>query len=383
MSRQDLFPRILGSFHETVWDDSHWPTTSALIDEACGAKGNFLGFGDGTHREDMDVLFTWLCFGGQRCHELERLYLEVYLPVDERVPRIVQLPDSRLVHVSSFFTDEEAKTSRLYNEALPLYNARNSLNARLEGPAGSQIIWAVADPVAGDGWSSHQVETIERLLPHLRQFVRVRQALMDAEALGSSLAMLLGNTRMGVIQLDRRGRIVEANDEAADLLRRRDGLVARTGFLHASLQAEDESLQKLLSGALQSFGGQGVSGSLAVTREGLSPRLALHVSPVSESRRDSLTLRVAVIVLVVDPLREAPLDPALVAATFGLTPAESHVVVLLAQGRTVRDIAGETGRSETTIKWHLRNIFDKCGLSRQVDLMQLAMSLANVPKSPR
>ena len=146
MSRQDLFERILASFHETVWDDSHWPTTAGLIDEACGTQGNALGFAEWTSREDVDPLLLWISFGGERCRELERLYLEVYLPVDERVMRCVQLPDSRLVHVSSFYTEEEAKTSRFHNEALPLYNSRNSLNARLDGPAGSHILWAVRRP---------------------------------------------------------------------------------------------------------------------------------------------------------------------------------------------------------------------------------------------
>ena len=35
MSDQDAFERILGSLHEAMLDDSHWPATSALIDEAC------------------------------------------------------------------------------------------------------------------------------------------------------------------------------------------------------------------------------------------------------------------------------------------------------------------------------------------------------------
>ena len=383
MSRQDLFTRILGSIHEAVLADSHWPATSGLIDEAFGTEGNFLSSGYGASQEDIKFFFAWACLRGQRHQELEHLYFENYYPLDERVQRITQLPDSQPVHVSSLYSDTEIRTSRVYNEMLPAYRAGNSLNVRLDGPAGSHIVWILGDPVEADGWSSRQVETIERLLPHLRQFIRVRQALVDAEALGSSLTTLLGNTGMGVIQLDRLGRIVEANDEAGDLLRRHDGLIDRTGFLHATLSSDDETLQKTLAGALPPFGGQGVSGSLAVTRRLLAPGLAVHISPVSEGRRDSVTRRVAALVLVVDPLRRATVDPALVAATWGLTPAESHVVVLLAQGKTVRDISVETGRNETTIKWHLRNIFGKYGVSRQADLRQLAMSLANVPKSPR
>ena len=58
---------------------------------------------------------------------------------------------------------------------------------------------------------------IKRLLPHIRQFVFVRDAVAGADALGLSLTQLLETNSIGVIQLDRRGRIAEANDRARDL----------------------------------------------------------------------------------------------------------------------------------------------------------------------
>ena len=77
-----------------------------------------------------------------------------------------------------------------------------------------------------------------------------------------------------------------------------------------------------------------------------------------------------------DPNRRLPVDPALVTATLGLSPAESRVAVLLADGNTVRDIAVATGRSENTIRWHIRRIFEKQGMTRLVQLVQLVRSLA-------
>ena len=226
-------------------DDPHWPAASSLIDEACGSKGNRLVSGDGVVQEEFELFLTRFCFRGQ-CHpELERLYFDVYHGLDERVPRVRQLPDSQVVHVSFLYTENEMKTSVVYNEALPRSDTSDSRNVRLDGPHGSRIAWAIADSVDGDGGSSAQVVTIKRLLPHLRQFVRVRQALVDARALGSSLIALLENTRRGVIQLDLRGRIVAANDRARSLLRSGDGLTDEDGLLHASLR-EDGARQQTL-----------------------------------------------------------------------------------------------------------------------------------------
>ncbi|MDE0389152.1 MAG: LuxR C-terminal-related transcriptional regulator, partial [Rhodospirillales bacterium] len=379
MSGQELFERIFESLHEAVLDDAHWPATAGLIDEAIGSKGNFLVFGERRSRDDVEILFKRFCYRGERNEYHERLYYDAYHSRDERIPRFRLLPDSRLVHVAELYTDQERKTSPAFNEAMPLGETQNGLNVRLDGPDGSHIGWQAADPVDGDGWSSAQVETIERLLPHIRQFVRVRQSLVSARALGSSVTRLLDSTRFGVIQLDRRGRIMAANDRARDILRKSDGLSDRGGLLCASTPAGDAALQKILNRALPRFGGQGASGTMMVKRSVVSPGLVLHTMPVSDERTDMHPRGVAALVLVVDPASRARIDPALVGTLLGLTPAESHVAVMLAQGYTIRQIAIETGRSEGTIRWHIKHIFGKLGVSRQVDLVQLVMSLGDLP----
>ena len=381
MSRGDLFERILGSLQEAALDDACWPTASGLIDEACGSKGNMLASGDGGLRDDAEVFFARYCYRGQRDHDLEREYFEVYHCLDERLPRLRRLPDSRIVHVGEMYTDEEKKRSPAYNELLPRSDTGNSLHTRLDGPNGSRIVFTVADPVDDTNWSSAQVETIGRLLPHLRRFVRVHQALADARALGASATALLEHTRCGVIQLDRRGRIVAANGRARELLGERDGLADRGGRLRALTPADNASLQRLLARALPRFGGQGTGGSMAVRRPLVEARLVLHVEPVSEGRADLRASLVAAFVLVLDPASRAHADPDLVADALGLTPAESRVAVLLAQGNTLRGIAMATGCGESTIRWHLKNIFGKHGISRQAELVQLVLSLSVMPEA--
>ena len=278
MSQRDTFNRILASLHDAVLDDARWPATSALIDEACGMTGNALIVGQG-FGSNVEIFSARFYYRGQRRQDLEHAYFGTYHPWDERLPRLRQLPDSQLAHVTDLYTEQELKTSPAYNESLRQAGAQNSLNVRLEGPDGLRIVWATADASAPDGWGSAQTGMIERLLPHVRQFVRVRQALSDAGALGASLSELLDSTRSGVIQLERRGRIVEANDRARDMLRRGDGLFDRGGFLHARLPADNAALQGLLRRALPPFGSQGAAGSMLVRRSPGLPGLVLHLSP--------------------------------------------------------------------------------------------------------
>ena len=51
-------------------DDVHWPTTTALIDEACGLTSNALLVGEGP-KDDLRVLFVGLYYRGQRRENLE------------------------------------------------------------------------------------------------------------------------------------------------------------------------------------------------------------------------------------------------------------------------------------------------------------------------
>ena len=254
---------------------------------------------------------------------------------------------------------------------------------RLDGPNGSRIIWSINDPVDADGWSSAQTELIRNLLPHIRQYISVRHALAGAGALGASLAGMLDATGSSIIQLDGRGRIVAASDGARDLLRTGDGLFDKGGVLYARPPAEDADLQGLLARALPTCGGPGASGSMTVRRSWGWPPLVLHVSPVGRRETDVPVWPVAALVLVVDPTRRARIDPGLAATGLGLTRMEGRVAVLLAEGRTVREIAAATGRRESTVRWHLRHICGKHGISRQAELVRLVLSLAGAPDAPR
>ena len=378
MTRQESFDRIVQSLHAAAFGDARWSAASGLIDEAIGANGTFLVIADGTTQND--VLFAQLCSRGERHRDLEREYYGVYYPIDERLPRIRTLPDSRLAPVRSLSTEAERKTSVIYNELLPRMHTRDGLVVCLDGPDASRIVWSIGDPVDRDGWMSERVETIGRLLPHLRQFVRVRQALAGAGALGASLVELLDNVRAGVIQLDRRARPIAANDRARAMLRRRDGLWDRDGQLRASLPKDDAALQRLLARARPLPAGSAEGGSMLVGRPETRSRLVLHVSPVHDPGMESRKSRIATLVLAVDPADRAGIDPARVGKALGLTRAESRVAVSLAEGKTIDDIARETGRSRTTVKWHIRHIYAELGVSRQIELAHLVTSLADVPR---
>ena len=273
------------------------------------------------------------------------------------------------------------KTSVVYNEGLRRLSSRNGLNVRFDGPHGLRIVWATADPVATGGWQSAQLRLIESLLPHVRQFVLVRQTLAAADALGATLIGLLDSSRIGVIHLDRGGRVIAANAPALDVLRRGDGLSDHGGTLHAALPADNSTLLRLLKRALPwPGGGTPTGGSMTIQRPTGRPRLELHVHPVGGDRADFGGRRTAVLALVVDPASRPRIDAARVATILGLTASEGRVAALLAEGRTVREIAAVTRFRESYVYWLLKQVYKKQGLSGQVALVQRVLTAYAFPR---
>lgn len=62
---------------------------------------------------------------------------------------------------------------------------------------------------------------------------------------------------------------------------------------------------------------------------------------------------------------------AIFVGAYGLTPAETRIAIALTQGLRMTQISDDFGISRTTVAFHLRNIFQKVGVSRQAELILL------------
>ena len=370
--------RIAMLLHEAALDDAQWLAAAALINEACETRASSLSFGRWHPVLNADLSFARLVLDGQRRRDLERKYFANYWSRDEGVARIPELPEGQLVPIGDLYTDSEKKTSAAYNEARPAAAMQKGLTVRLDVPELGLISWHLGDSTARTDWSGSQLGTVTALLPHVLQFARVRQALGDAHALGHSLARLLDNVRCGVIMVDRRARIVAANDRATRLLSRREVLYDVAGSLLARPGDANDRLQRLFADALAPLGAPVSSGSMVIHRPPATTGLAVHILPISERGQEYRTRQVAALVLVVDPESQARIDPDVIAAALGLSETESRLAAMVASGQDVRAVAAATGRAENTVRWHLQRIFRKQHISSQAELVRRVLALGVV-----
>ena len=379
MSLDDAFERCLELLYQAALDDTRWPAATSLIEEAVGYGGSTLAVGERIG-DDARIVFARFLEHGESRDDLGREYLEVYHAQDEAVPRIRRLPHGRLVHTPDLYTEDERKRSPTYNEFFARTGTQKGLYTRFDGPDGLHIAWNLGYPVGG-AWESARLRLLERLLPHVHRTVLIRQALAAADALGAGLAGLLENDRIGVVQLDRGGRVLAANAPAHEILRRGDGLLDRDGTLDARLPADRTRLRRLLGRALPDLLGEAPSGgSMTVQRASGRSRLGLHVSPVGDRAADFGGRRVAALVLVVDPARRPRIDAQRVAVTLGLTASEGRMAALLAEGLRVREIAAVQGWSESYVRWLVEQTYRKLGVSGQVALVRQVLAADALPR---
>lgn len=371
------FERTVETLLDAAFDDARWGDAFQAIDRLCGLNGGQFTALAADAEGNPGVTFAACYIDGDPHQEIVQDWTRNYAACSENVPRIGRLPTWRLTHNEELFTPGEKRTSPMYNEFQPKYDCRDQMAVVVDRPSGERpengcLFWTMAN--GGSGWDPDKLRRIRGLLPHIRQAVRVRRELVAAEAHAhAEVTALLENASLGAVFLDRGGAIASANRTARRILSAKGGVNEWRGELRAGWPSDDAALRALVSRALPRLGSIPVGGHMAVRRPAGLP-LIVHVHPVTPRRADFGAERLAALALIRDPDANR-LDRERVGDALGLTAAESRVAVLLAQGRSVRDIARDLDRSEHTVRWTLKNVLSKTNSARQSDLVRLLLQL--------
>jgi DNA-binding CsgD family transcriptional regulator len=166
------------------------------------------------------------------------------------------------------------------------------------------------------------------------------------------------------------GYILHANMAGHVMLAAGDVLFSAAGRLAAHEAEVDQSLRDVFAVSGGAAGVQGVAMPLTA-RDGT--RHVVHVLPLASGarRRAGAPYAAAAAVFVNGAALGAPSLPQIIAKVFKLTPTELRVLLAIIEVGPVPDVAVALGIAESTVKTHLRRLFDKTGASRQVDLVKL------------
>jgi DNA-binding CsgD family transcriptional regulator len=222
----------------------------------------------------------------------------------------------------------------------------------------------------------HDIERLRLIAPHIRRAVTIGDLFDMKTVEAAAFASLLDGFAFGIVLVGTELDIVHANPAAAAMMRANQALRSEKGRFVLPVPASQNALERAVREAASDaarLGGRGIG--IPVMANG-GPAV-IHVLPLRIGRVERQIGARAVAALFIAAAGLAPNSPFdALAAIYDLTPAETRIFELIAQGRTQAEVCEALGIGPNTVKFHIRNLFAKTGCHRGADLLRLAASLA-------
>jgi DNA-binding CsgD family transcriptional regulator len=336
-----------------------WPQALDAVVELLGGEHGFL------HVESAG--------GGFNVHArldgaaVAHLYAPEAMRLGAPLYRLV--PDGIAVR-SEVLSDREFARSPAYNELFRPLGGFHSVHLRRPNPKQPFMV-SVCRGLRAAEFSVDATATLRALEPHIATALALHHRLDTAEGWSASLARTLDRLETGVILTDAAARPLFANARAARILAEGDGL----SCIGAALAAAPPRVTQELRRAVQLAGGAGAEifeQRLRLPRPSGRAPLLLAVAPIWRLDRSIAgvpSARVAVFISESDV--SGAIDRTAVADTFRLTQREADVALLLAAGHDLIGVAAELGLTHSTVRSHLKRVFDKTDVHSQAALFAL------------
>ena len=211
---------------------------------------------------------------------------------------------------------------------------------------------------------------LDEMVPHLARAARVRAVFAAAELEQKLHAEPLDRLILGSLIVDGRLRLIGANTIARRALALVDGLVLRGGVLQAARTDDNCALVRAVDEAIN--GTCATSGTaLFVRRSRGEGNLGLVVKPLCMKDWVTRRLQNAAVILISGIEAAASDRCGLLRQLFNFTPAETMLAIDFINGLGIEEMEQQRQIKHNTTRAHLRSMYQKLGVSRYGDMMQI------------
>jgi DNA-binding response OmpR family regulator/DNA-binding CsgD family transcriptional regulator len=174
---------------------------------------------------------------------------------------------------------------------------------------------------------------------------------------------------VGVVIVDENGTVKLTNKEAERILAENDGLDVSHDVLNGAVPKQNAKLHEAIQKAFQQeFQDEIVS---FPRLSGGRPYLVL----IPGQRFSPKERPEAIVLLVIDTEQRTKVSGDTLVRLYNLTPSETRVALMLIDGKRLDQIAEELDVAQTTVVFHLKNLFRKTDTNRQADLIRVLLSV--------
>jgi DNA-binding CsgD family transcriptional regulator len=371
MSEDHELSCVVGRIYDAALDPALWTDALAKIAGFVGGRAGALGWKDLVNK-----------FVNIDCHVgLDLMYMQMHSETYEEfnppatiplfdVGQVVSLPERMPC-------DDHCKG--LLNQDRTLPQDRGDIaGAVLERPRKSRDFLSVVRSEANDMVDDEMRRRMTSLVPHLRRAMLIGKVLDRKRQEAKTFAETLDGLSTGLFFVDAKARIVHANAAAYDILNANDFLRSIDGRLVARDMQFDQALREIFATAERGNAEGGAKGIALPLHARDGEHYVAHLMPLTSGARRRYA---AAAVFVRRAALENPALPETIGKTYQLTPAELRVLHAIVEKGGISEVAETLGIASTTVKTHLRHLFDKTGAGRQADLVKLVAGFSS-PLAP-
>ena len=301
--------------------------------------------------------------------EADRIYNEHFAATDPRRALVDGIGVGAWVFDQDHFDSRFVRRSEIY-EFLRAYDIRYAAANKVCATDDAVAVFAIFRGHKHEPFDTTDKRLLNLLSPHLVQAANLATRF---EQLRTELAhrdTALDAVHDAVIAVDARFNIVFHNKAAEDLFRSAAPIQSAHGTLHIHGLDNAQAVRHAVKNAIE----RGSASSLGLHDEHGESAGVCRVLPVADDVSIARFAHHRFALLVFTPKAARAIQVATISALFGLTAAEARVAEMLAAGATPRDISDRLGRSITTVRTQMSQIFQKTSTRRQAELIALLKS---------
>jgi DNA-binding CsgD family transcriptional regulator len=254
-----------------------------------------------------------------------------------------------------------------------------------EGPIGHVMASVGPRPLAGmlifrrEGCrpiEGPDLELLDQLVAHLDRAYAIHCRLMEAQHQERALREVLDRLPSGVMLLDKDARVILRNRSVDLILSLEDGLRLQDGRPRLAEPLPDRAFQQLLAESVQTRAERGRScgKTFSIVRPSGRRSFAAMIGPLLAPPPGTNLREAAAILFVTDPEGRQISTTEILEGLYDLTPAEADLLRLLAEGRSLEEVATQRGVTMNTARSQLKQVFAKTDTRRQGELVRLVLT---------
>jgi len=370
--------RLIGTIYDAALDSELWPRA---LEGVCGFVGGSMAniFWQDVVAKTAKRFFEW---GADP--DYTQLYMEKYSKINPLFPAAYFFPVEHVFNQSDVISQDELRETRIYREWMRPQGYIDFLGCHLEKSTVSCVPTTVIRHER-DGWVDREsMSRMRMLVPHIRRAALIGNVISLRTCEGATLADALDGLAAGMFLVDATSRVMHVNVSGRAMLAESSVLRSINGRLTAVDFEADRTLKDVFAAADDGDTAVGARGVAVLLRAAGTERHVAHVLPLTAGARGRAGNAFAAVaaVFVHRTALEAPSAAEALASAYKLTAMELRVLLGIVQVGGGTMVAEDLGISETTVRSHLKHVFEKTGTKRQVDLVKLVAAFESPLRGP-